>query len=360
MSALARLEISSFRNLAEIRLDISPQLNLVYGLNGSGKTSVLEAINLLATGRSFRSTLVDPLIMEGQNSATVFAQTSDHKTIGLNRPRKQKHQLKLNGANQTNWDYVARELPVQVLDAGAFQLLEGGPKARRRFMDWGVFHVEPGFLEQWRRVRKCLSHRNRLLKLGRVPENELQAWDIELCDSSNKVHQHRQAYLDQLLPLFRETYAHVFGQPSDKLTISYLRGWDADSNLGDLLVSNRAQDIKYGSSQLGPHRADIAIKIGNRKALEILSRGQQKLLICALKFTQGRLLAEAVSRSCTYLVDDLPAELDSNNRQLVLDYLAQSGGQVFVTSVEHDALDFGASGVTELAKFHVERGIIEG
>ncbi len=360
MSALARLEVSSFRNIEQIKLNLSRQLNLVFGLNGSGKTSVLEAINLLATGRSFRSSLVDPLIMEGQTTATVFAQTEDHKSIGLSRPRKQKHQLKLNGVNQTNWDDVARELPVQVLDAGAFQLLEGGPKARRRFMDWGVFHVEPGFLEQWRRVRKCLSHRNRLLKLARVPESELQAWDSELVESSNKVHQHRQIYLGHLLPLFRETYEEVFGQPSDKLSINYLCGWDTGSDLGSLLASNRVQDIKYGSTQLGPHRADIAIKIGNRKALEILSRGQQKLLICALKFTQGRLLAEAVSRTCTYLVDDLPAELDSNNRQLVLDYLAQSGGQVFVTSVEEDALNFGASGVVDVAKFHVERGIIDG
>lgn len=360
MSALTRLEVSSFRNLAEIKLDLSQQLNLVFGLNGSGKTSILEAINLLATGKSFRSSLVDPLIMEGQSSATVFAQTGDHKSIGLNRPRKQKHQLRLNGVNQTNWDDVARELPVQVLDAGAFQLLEGGPKARRRFMDWGVFHVEPGFLEQWRRVRKCLSHRNQLLKLSRVPEDELLVWDNELSDASNRVHQHRQAYLDRLLPLFHQTYEDVFGQPSDKLSINYLCGWDSGLDLSSLLAGNRPQDIKYGSTQLGPHRADISIKMGNRKALEILSRGQQKLLICALKFTQGRLLAEAVSRSCTYLVDDLPAELDSNNRQLVLNYLTQSGGQVFMTSVEEGALDFAASGVSDLAKFHVERGIIQG
>jgi len=360
MSALTRLEVSTLRNLREIKLDLSQQLNVIHGLNGSGKTSILESVNLLATGKSFRSALVDPLVMEGESSATVFAQTADNNTIGLNRPRKQKHQLRLNGVNQSNWDDVARELPVQVLDAGAFQLLEGGPKARRRFMDWGVFHVEPGFVGQWRRVRKCLAQRNRLLKFSRVPEEEVAAWDRELCDAAEHVHRFRSAYLNQLLPLFRETYSDVFRQPSEKLSISYQCGWDQDAKLSEQLLRNRVTDAKYGSTQLGPHRADIAIKIGNRKALEILSRGQQKLLICALKFTQGKLLADAVRRQCTYLVDDLPAELDTNNRRVVIEYLAASGSQVFLTSVDSTALDLGPAGTPEVAKFHVERGIITG
>lgn len=358
MTALTRLEVSNLRNLREIRLDLSKQFNLVYGLNGSGKTSILESVNLLATGKSFRSALVDPLVMEGESAATVFAQTFDRKSIGLSRPRKQKHQLRLNGVNQTSWDEVATELPVQVLDAGAFQLLEGGPKARRRFMDWGVFHVEPGFVAQWRRVRRCLEQRNRLLKQTRLPEGEIAVWDRELCEAAKLVHQFRCSYLGRLLPLFQETYSEVFQQAADRLSITYQCGWDESTDLGEQLLRHRPTDTKYGSTQLGPHRADISIKIGSRKALEILSRGQQKLLICALKFTQGKLLADAVNRRCTYLVDDLPAELDTNNRRVIVDYLAASGSQVFMTSVESSAIDLSAAGLTEVAKFHVERGII--
>ncbi|MDA0687458.1 MAG: DNA replication/repair protein RecF [Proteobacteria bacterium] len=359
MTALTRLEVSKLRNLREIRLDLSRQFNLVYGLNGSGKTSILESVNLLATGKSFRSALVDPLVMEGESAATVFAQTIDKKSIGLSRPRKQRHQLRLNGINQSNWDEVARELPVQVLDAGAFQLLEGGPKARRRFMDWGVFHVEPGFVAQWRRVRRCLAQRNRLLKQTRLPESEIAVWDRELCEAAALVHQFRWSYLGQLLPLFQETFSEVFKQSAERLSITYQCGWDENIDLSEQLLRYRPMDVKYGSTQLGPHRADISLKIGSRKAIEVLSRGQQKLLICALKFTQGKLLAESVNRKCTYLVDDLPAELDTNNRRVVVDYLAESGSQVFMTSVESSALDLRAMTTTEIAKFHVERGIIK-
>ena len=158
MSSVNQLQITNFRNLAEVSISPCKSLNLVYGANGSGKTSFLEALHVLATGKSFRSSLVDPLIREGEKSATVFTTTTDQNKIGLTRSRGQKHQLRLNEENQRNWDQVARLLPIQVLDATSFELLEGGPKTRRRFMDWGVFHVEPSFLEHWRRASKSIAN----------------------------------------------------------------------------------------------------------------------------------------------------------------------------------------------------------
>ena len=209
------------------------------------------------------------------------------------------------------------------------------------------------------RVRRCLAQRNRLLKQTRLPESEIAVWDRELCEAAALVHQFRWSYLGQLLPLFQETFSEVFKQSAERLSITYQCGWDENIDLSEQLLRYRPMDVKYGSTQLGPHRADISLKIGSRKAIEVLSRGQQKLLICALKFTQGKLLAESVNRKCTYLVDDLPAELDTNNRRVVVDYLAASGSQVFMTSVESSALDLRAMTTTEIAKFHVERGIMK-
>lgn len=360
MSALSRLELTAFRNIEHIELDPAQSLNLIHGENGSGKTSILEAIHLLATGKSFRSSLVDPLIKDGEHEAIIFAKTNDGSSFGLSKPRNKKHQLKLNGSNQKNWDDVARSLPTQVLDSGSFQFLEGGPKARRRFLDWGVFHVEPLFVANWRRSRVAIAQRNRLLKGASLDEAQLQVWDHELCQAAREIDQFRREYMDAILPEFEEVYANLNKQNSQDLSIAYKRGWDDDTELDQALLANRSQDIKYGASQLGPHRADIEVRAGKRKALEVLSRGQQKLLICALKLAQGRLLSTAVGRQCIYLVDDLPAELDSENRKRVLTQLGASKAQLFVTSVEREALNLDSFEGSEVATFHVERGIIRG
>ncbi|MEQ8315801.1 MAG: DNA replication/repair protein RecF [Gammaproteobacteria bacterium] len=358
MSALSRLQLTHFRNLAAVTLDLAPGFNLIHGQNGSGKTSLLEAIHVLATGKSFRSSLVDPLIMDGESEAVIHARAFDNTQFGLAKPRNQKHSLKLNGNLQKNWDEVARLLPTLVLDSGSFQFLEGGPKARRRFLDWGVFHVEPGFVAQWRRSRHALAHRNRLLKSPRPDESQLLAWDHELCLAAEAIDNFRSAYMKAIMPDFLEVYGGLAEGRADELTMDYRRGWDEDMGLAESLQLNRSQDIKYGASQLGPHRADLDIRVGRRKALEVLSRGQQKLLICALKIAQGKLLSSNTERKCSYLVDDLPAELDSSNRKRVLTQLARLDSQVFVSCVERDALATEAFQGSEMATFHVERGTI--
>ncbi|MCG8416283.1 MAG: DNA replication/repair protein RecF [Pseudomonadales bacterium] len=339
-------------------MELAPSLNLIHGENGSGKTSLLEAVHVLATGKSFRSSLVDPLIQEGAPEAVIFAENTEHTSFGLKKPRNQKHQLKLGGTTQTNWDEVARAIPTQILDSGSFQLLEGGPKARRRFLDWGVFHVEPQFVESWRRSRKALANRNRLLKSHPLDEPQLEPWNQELVTSAEKMHAARRSYMEQLIPVFQDIHVQLVGQNLSDLTIEYKRGWDEESGLAEALKVNLAQDLKYGSTQLGPHRADIEMRIGKRKAIELLSRGQQKLLVCALKIAQGKLLSAAIGRQCIYLVDDLPAELDRENRERVLTQLLKLDSQLFVTCVDLTALDFIRLEPPKLATFHVERGII--
>ena len=357
MSAISKLEIRNFRNIEELSLSLSPSVNLIHGENGSGKTSLLESIHLLATGKSFRSHLVDPLIKDSCSEVILFAQDTEGSTFGLKKPRNRKHELKLNGQNQKNWDEVVRSIPVQVLDAGSFQLLEGGPKARRRFLDWGVFHVEPQFVNAWRRSKKALVNRNRLLKAQRLDEEQMMAWDSELSNAAESIDSARAAYIEKLMPSFEGVFRRLAGE-SENLTISYTRGWEVGVEIMAALKANRSQDFKYGSSQVGPHRADIEIKVGKRKAVEILSRGQQKILICALKIAQGKLLSESIGRDCYYLVDDLPAELDQHNRKRVLNQLVDLGGQLFVTAVDKSALDFESPEAAKFATFHVERGLI--
>ena len=358
MSAILKLELKQFRNIEVAELSLSPRFNLISGKNGSGKTSLLEAIYLLGCGKSFRSTQVEPLIREEANATIIHGENEDGFSIGLKKSRNQKHTLKLNGATQPNWDNVARTLPTRILDSGTFRLLEGGPRARRQFMDWGVFHVEHRFVDYWRRSRKSLANRNRLLKSQPLDRSQLLPWDRELASAGEEMDRSRRRYMDRFIPVFQSIYSELTGGMSDELTISYLRGWQEDLALLEALQQSRESDIRYGVSRTGPQRADIEIRLGKRKALELLSRGQQKLLVCALQLAQGRLLTASIHRQCVFLVDDLPSELDRDNRIRVLDQLAGLNSQIFITAVDPGSLDFISAQHSEAMMFHVEHGII--
>lgn len=365
MSRVEKLTVTGLRNLVDIAIDVSPRLNIFHGENGSGKTSLLEGIHLLSSGRSFRSAKLDPLITHGKDEAVIFSQLTDGLRIGLSKSRRRRHLLRLQDETQKNWESVARSLPLQIIDSTAFQLLEGGPKARRRFLDWGVFHVEHSFLTAWRDSRKCLANRNALLKATRLDRPQLEAWDQEFVVASVKVDAQRGAYLDRFLPVFKEVYAQLEGSHVDSFEIRYDRGWAEGANLDAELVRTLEVDRRYGSTQLGPQRADILLLLDRTPAVEVLSRGQQKILVSALKIAQGRLLSESLGVECLYLIDDLPSELDPENRARVFSTLLSLDSQLFVTCVELESLALASEGslfaaldLSEIAQFHVEHGRI--
>ena len=441
MSELTRLEVTGIRNLLDVCMQPQPGLNLIYGENGSGKTSLLEAIHLLSTGRSFRSGRVGSLINHQRDTALVVIHLADGTAIGLEKSRHKGNTLKLNGRNQQGWEEVARRLPVQVLDAHAFQLLEGGPKARRRFLDWGVFHVEHSFLAAWRDARRCLANRNLLLRrmagsrggsaaaagtANGEAMSQISAWNEQLSKAAAIVDQARRAYFAEFLPRADAMYriltggegvaaaageADASGQNSPQpdslrvpepaaqqkqdnatgaeagngapaqiappannpaaespppsgpppVTLDYEPGWDASRPLQEVLQDSLQQDIKYRSTQQGPHRADIVVHSRGERAVEVLSRGQQKLLVCALKLAQGSMLAESLGKKCIYLADDLPAELDPRNTAAVLAALQSQQGQLFVTSANRQPLENAAPAQANAPTppmFHMEHGQI--
>lgn len=356
MTAIARLELSTLRNISSLRLEPSEGINVIYGDNGSGKTTLLEAIYLLGLGRSFRSKRLDSLIQWDKEEAVVFASLLDGPSIGLSKSKRLGHVLKINGEKQSGWLEPARLLPLQILNSDAFQLLEGSPRVRREFLNWGVFHVEHDFISNWRRAAKCLAQRNLLLKQGRFDPQELQAWDLELARLGELLHLARERYFNAFLPFFWASLERLI--KIDKLEISYHRGWDADKSLAEVLEANLERDRRYGATQSGPHRADIHFRLAKQEASQCLSRGQQKLLVSALKISQGKLLSSHSGVRGIYLLDDLPAELDVANCRLVCALLEEMGCQVFLTCV--DAGDLRESWSQSLIprKFHVEHGKI--
>lgn len=356
---IKRLQINGVRNLEQVQIPHCGTINIFTGANGSGKTSILESLFILARARSFRSAQFSTAINHLATRCVVFAEMTDNSTMGVMRSRGEQQLFKINGNPVHSASQLADALPLQLIDAESFSLLEGGPKVRRQFLDWGVFHVEPEFLFHWRRIQKAIKQRNILLRRGRVnndrmEEQEIAPWDAELVLCAERVDAMRAHYIQRLKPIF----LHLLGVLIDleKPEIHYRRGWPDGVSLDQVLHKERERDALHGNTHSGPQRADLDFQIGGRPAEDVLSRGQEKLLACALRLAQGVLLHEITGKTCIYLVDDLPAELDLQKRRLLCQQLSAMRSQVFVTATDPDSLLGCWLDTPETQWFHVEQG----
>ena len=361
---LRRLDITGVRNISHASLSPLAQINILHGQNGAGKTSVLESVALLSSGKSFRSHKLDPLIQQGADRCIAFGEVYLDKRgfqpVGVERGRRnsphQSAMIKVGGERVNSASVLAENLPLQVVYSDTFKLLEGSPSVRRQFLDWGVFHVEHSYYPLWKSARRCLKQRNSLLRHGKIDTQQLSIWSAELADLGEKIDQLRQDYIRRLVPVFEDTMAKLID--IDGIRMSYYRGWDKQRSLQETFESHKERDIHQGFTGFGPHRADLRIRYNNANAAETLSRGQQKLVVCALRVAQGYLLSELVNKECLYLVDDLPAELDAGRRKVLCRLLEELGCQVIVTCVDPEDLRDCWSDKADLAMFHVEHGTI--
>ena len=357
MSLLQTVKVTDIRNLVSVKLLPSPSINIIHGANGSGKTSLLEAIYFLGMARSFRSPRIKPVIRTGQPSSTVFGKVvSDESSwaVGVSRDMESNFRININGETYKLTSSLASILPLQVINPDTFRLLEGSPKDRRQFLDWGVFHVEHSFLDAWKRMQKAMKQRNALLRHGKISDSLLDVWDQEFAQSGELIDKYRRKYFELLKPVFEETIQSLCGV--EDVQLSYQRGWDRETPLGDVLKRSASRDKEAGYTQWGPHRADIRVRYNGVAAVDSLSRGQQKIVVCALKLAQGQLFNAENQHGCVYLIDDLPSELDSEHRSRLCRMLEKMNSQVFITCVDKNSLDSEWSPETEVKMFHVEHG----
>jgi len=337
-------------------------INVFYGENGSGKTSVLEAIHLLSSAKSFRSHKLKPLINTEMASCVSFAEINipgaGYQPVGVERFKSASMPgiIRVAGSNIKSASLLAANLPLQTITSDTFQLLEGVPQVRRQFLDWGVFHVEHHFHSCWKSAQRCLKQRNSLLRHDRMDEQQLALWTAELVRFADQLDKYRSEYFNKLIPIFESVLGRLV--QLEGLELTYYRGWDATKTLADVYHANRHREIELGYTNSGPHRADLRLRYQSANAADMLSRGQQKLVVCALRLAQGYLLSEMTGRSCVYLIDDLPAELDKKHRRAFCEVLEELNCQVFMTCVDHHDLQDCWSTATAAKMFHVEHGII--
>lgn len=356
---ILQLNIHAVRNLKEVYIDCQHAFNVFYGDNGSGKTSILEAIHILGLGKTFRHHAIEPVIHHHAENLAVFARGHSENDnvyqIGIEKNRQGKSQIRFNGQTLSSAAVLAENLPIQLIHPDSDELVTGSPKLRRQFLDWGTFHVEPQFFTIWKKLQKALKQRNAALKAGQS-HSEVSLWDKDYITLCEAITQMRKAYLEKLQPIFDEIMGSLLA--TQKVTLTYQQGWPVNETLTDILAKNFQRDYFLGYTYYGPQRDDLLLSCDGYPAAETLSRGEQKLTIIALRLAQGRMLRIAQDKKCLYLLDDYGAELDAIHRKKVLEILKSLEAQVFLTTIDFENVK-NEFDLINPAVFYVEHGEVK-
>ena len=394
---IERLQISHLRNLTQVNLP-SVACNVIIGVNGSGKTSLLEAIFLLSRGKSFRHHQPKRYIQHHQNTATVHAKINDGSTLAIQKQADATTILRLNQTTVYNQSILTEQLPTLLIDPSTMDMLEQGSASRRQLLDWLVFHMKQGFHPQWVAYQRLLKQRNSLLKktrhLTQLQLAELRSWDKGLSNHAALIHHYRERIFEEWQPYFAKSITQLLPSYAEQLSLSYSAGYDTSIALDVQLDERLEQDLQLGYTRIGNHRADIhvhwrshgstklndalinekidtdvnkALPVLKEQAANVLSRGEKKLLITALRLSQLPLLLNNADSDLStgyatsqitpvVLLDDITAELDNRAIHILLSTLSKLPCQVFMTSLTDDIVPLVQSLWSTPNVFHVKQG----
>lgn len=354
---LVSLELHNIRVYERIQLEPNLHLNLISGANASGKTTLLEAIHLLGTGRSFRTAQVDQLRRNGSPDLSVFGKLLKEggETVRLGLIHSiDGRRVSINGLEQKQVSNLALHLPMQVISPDTHYDFQQNAKHRRGVLDWGLFHVEPDFSGLWTRYQRILHQRNAALKdHGQIKARHV--WDDELVETGEKLHAARARLTAQLLPHY-QACCQLLLDEKHRVDLVLESGWDGEEGFGERLRQDRTRDNARGFTHSGPQRADLQITLNTQASRLGASHGQYKILVIALRLAQIRYLLESRKRNCCLLIDDLAAELDPEHRARLTKLLASLPVQVFVTATESSLID--RESWSSHKTFHVEHGAV--
>jgi DNA replication and repair protein RecF len=248
---------------------------------------------------------------------------------------------KLRGERVRSLAELAPLLPVQIIDPEIHRLIEEGPSRRRRFLDWGVFHVEPRFVEDWQRFQQALRQRNAALK-SRQPRSVVAAWEGDLVRYGESLSVARARYVELLAPQAAALARALLGM---ELSLGYRPGWGQDHSLFDALQESLASDQQNGTTQVGPHRAELSVRLNDQGVKDRVSRGQQKLLAAALLMAQLKLFPGDTALRPSLLLDDPAAELDNQRLRSLIGEVSAQSVQLIVTTLHPEFSEFGTPGL---------------
>ena len=345
------LKASNLRNLGDIVIKPHKGLNYLYGRNGAGKTSVLESIVVLSRGRSFRTSQAQDLVGPKGKTFHVFAEICNHDNsvmrLGLERSGK-RWRGRIDGQDLSQLSQLTRRLPAVMMEPDSHQLISGSPETRRKYLDWGMFHVEHGFLNVWRNYSKALKQRNAALRKG---ENAIiDSIDEVLAQHGTELGRMREEFADRVSGRIGFMMQRI-SKSAPPISLEYQPGWKGNSYLG-ALKNNRQRDLERGMTQIGPHRAELALSSGKQAARAVLSRGEQKALAAAMLLSQAEILVNTGEKP-VLLLDDLVSEFDRGHFRRVMDTAMSLDTQVWLSGTEKPDLE------VPHKMFHVKQGQVK-
>ena len=324
--SFSKIHLNNFRSFKSSSFNLGKN-NLILGKNGAGKSSLLEAIFFILSKKSFRTSSLNAMVNFESSFFKVDAILNEEKfslTKDLSSSIKS-----IEGNFQNNF------LPL-ILNNFSLNLLEAPKENRRSFIDYLMFHVEHDYKTNHLKFKKALAQRNRALK--KSSSSELKSWTKIFIDLSQKLTKLKLEFIDSFLKSF-PTFVDTLSIPKElkvkfkSISITYDKGWK-DNLLADLRESF-VKDQARGFTSLGPQTSDLSVKINNQDSGNILSRGEQKLLILLIYLFFIKTYNDLRPNKTIFLLDDLPSELDEKNLDLALNLLQSADCQLFITSLEN-------------------------
>lgn len=340
--AIEQLQLRDFRNIAEQEWAPAPGLNVLEGENAQGKTNFLEAVYVLANGRSFRGSEAESLIRFGRDSAELKARWSheelEHRLAVRLLP--EGRELKFQGKEITRLAPIQATLRVLVFTPDSSMLFRSAPLTRRRYFDHAIAAQRPGYDETLARYQRVLRQRNQLLEQGGDADLEA-SFDLAWAEAALAVMREREAYLDELRAPWRERFRELHGTetPVDGTWTGPLSGGGVPDLAAALAAVEqiKPQERRRGRSLLGPQRDDLSLSLGGHPVKEVASQGQQRMLVIALKLAEADLFQARSGRAPVFLLDDLGSELDARHQHRLLDMLGALRAQTLLTTAQAGA-----------------------
>jgi DNA replication and repair protein RecF len=357
---LRRLRLRNHRNYAQLDLEPGPSVNVFIGANGQGKTNLLEAVAMLALSSSPRARreveLVGPVTGASRIEAEIGTEnTTIELAITLNvEGDRARRTIEVDGARRRAVD-LPGHFRITLFWPDDLGLIKAGPELRRRFLNQMLVQIEPGYARALAALRRVLEQRNSLLKrisAGEGGEDTLEVWNEELVKVGVEIATARARAVRELEPEAARCHAEIGA--GERLEISYE---GPPENLAEAVNKSLADDLRRGSTTVGPHRDDLRVLLDGKEARSYGSQGQQRTAVVSLKLAEAALIQKRAGERPVLLLDDVLSELDGERRAALLKEVA-AGGQVIITSVE--AGPFPPDLMAKAKVWTVSEGRIEG
>jgi DNA replication and repair protein RecF len=359
--AVESLSIRDFRNLTKVDLDLGPGFNVVFGDNGQGKTNLIEAVYVLATSRSFRTSRLDELIAAGTQTASIRGRILEaddprEQSLGLRRGLRA---TRIDGKRPPSLAAYALRTPTVIFHPGAVAVSAGGGSERRRLLDRVALYESPASLAEAACYAKAMRARQRVLELRGDCAGDLDGWEDLMVRHGLALAAARAAAAGSLIPAAQEAFARI-GPPGLALVARYERGAPADADAFRAeLARRRTQDRSRGSATVGPHRDDLALWLADRPVRGMASQGQHRAVVLSLEMAEIHVVGAARGVRPVLLLDDVSSELDRDRMEALMTLLRDQRGQVILTTTRPELIEAaGLSGVDGRMCFRVVSGTI--